>query len=63
MGNGQTFGSSGFGAAFTDGITADFHLFEMKSFGETATRAINEIKGFNRWCMATWDGLARVRMI
>ena len=32
----------------TDGMTADFYPFEMKFFGETATRIINEVKGVNR---------------
>ena len=32
----------------TDGMTADFYQFDMKFFGETATRIINEVKGVNR---------------
>jgi GMP synthase (glutamine-hydrolysing) len=32
----------------TDGMTADFHAFDMKLSGETATRLINEVKGVNR---------------
>jgi len=32
----------------TDGMTADFYQFDMKFLGETATRIINEVKGFNR---------------
>ena len=32
----------------TDGMTADFHSFDMKFLGETATRIINEVKGVNR---------------
>src|ERR1700744_195765 len=32
----------------TDGMTADFYLFDMKFLGETATRIINEVKGVNR---------------
>jgi GMP synthase (glutamine-hydrolysing) len=32
----------------TDGMTADFYLFEMKFIGHVATRIINEVKGVNR---------------
>ena len=32
----------------TDGITADFYVFDMKLSGETVTRIINEVKGVNR---------------
>jgi len=32
----------------TDGMTADFYSFDMKSLGEPATRIINEVKGVNR---------------
>jgi GMP synthase (glutamine-hydrolysing) len=31
----------------TDGMTADFHPFDMRFFGETATRIINEVNGVN----------------
>ncbi|MFZ0809345.1 MAG: hypothetical protein WBV83_06270 [Bradyrhizobium sp.] len=30
------------------GLAADFYSFDMKFFGETATRIINEVKGVNR---------------
>ena len=29
-------------------MTADLHPVDMKIFGETATRIINEVKGVNR---------------
>jgi GMP synthase (glutamine-hydrolysing) len=32
----------------TDGMTADFYLFDMKFLGLVATRIINEVKGVNR---------------
>jgi GMP synthase (glutamine-hydrolysing) len=31
-----------------DGMTPDFHSFDMEFFGETAMRIINEVKGVNR---------------
>jgi hypothetical protein len=32
----------------TDGMTADFYLFDMGFVGHVATRVINEVKGVNR---------------
>jgi GMP synthase (glutamine-hydrolysing) len=32
----------------TDGMTADFHPFDMKFLGHVATRIANEVKGVNR---------------
>jgi hypothetical protein len=32
----------------TDGMTADFYLFDVKFLGATATRITNEVKGVNR---------------
>jgi GMP synthase (glutamine-hydrolysing) len=32
----------------TDGMTADLYAFDTKFLSETATRIINEVKGFNR---------------
>ena len=32
----------------TDGMTADFFAFRMRSSGATATRIINEVRGINR---------------
>ena len=29
-------------------MTTDFYAFDMQFLGETATRVINEVKGFNR---------------
>jgi GMP synthase (glutamine-hydrolysing) len=40
----------------TDGMTVDFHPFDMAFLGHVATRIVNEVKGVNRvvyigWCM------------
>jgi GMP synthase (glutamine-hydrolysing) len=35
-------------ATSTDGMSADFHSFDMKFPSETATRITNEVKGVNR---------------
>ena len=32
----------------SDGLTADFHPFDMKFIGHAAARIINEVKGVNR---------------
>ena len=50
MGDGRTYEyAEGLRAVTaTDGMTADFHYFDMKFLGETATRIINEVKGLNR---------------
>ena len=32
----------------TDGMTADFHPFDMAFLGRTATRIVNEVRGINR---------------
>jgi GMP synthase (glutamine-hydrolysing) len=32
----------------SDGMTADFHPFDMGLIGNVATRIINEVKGVNR---------------
>ncbi len=32
----------------TDGMTADFHPFDMTFIGQLAIRSVNEIKGVNR---------------
>jgi GMP synthase (glutamine-hydrolysing) len=35
----------------TDGMTADFYLFDMTFLGLTATRIINEVKASTAWFM------------
>jgi GMP synthase (glutamine-hydrolysing) len=50
MGDGRIYGyvAGQRAVTSTDGMTADFHPFEMSVLGLTSTRIINEVKGANR---------------